>query len=294
MNFPRRQHNATILPDGTVLVTGGGGGGPPGSDEAFNNLSPGQPVHIAELWDPQIGQWTMLAAEQTDRCYHSTAVLLPDGRVLSAGGGEFILNEGTPRQVANSPQNTHYDAQLFSPPYLFKGPQPQITSAPDSVQYSDHIRDRHRPAAADRDLSLIRLSSVTHSFNAGQRINFLPFQVTGGTLTVTAPPNANVCPPGHYMLFILDQQGVRRSPSRPGLSASLPPQAERLESPTSLHAGRRATGPRRRVRPAGRGTGRGTRHPRRGRDHGNLPVWHRGLLGRRERGAAQPGRSAVC
>jgi len=117
MNFPRRQHNGTILPDGTVLVTGGTrGGGAPGTAAAFNDLDPGQPVHIAELWDPKTGQWTMLAAENTDRCYHSTAVLLPDGRVLSAGGGEFILNEGTPQQLANNPQDTHYDAQVFSPP----------------------------------------------------------------------------------------------------------------------------------------------------------------------------------
>ena len=86
MSFPRRQHNATILPDGTVLVTGGtrsGGAGPP---ENFNNLDPGQPVHVAELWDPVSGHWNPLAAEKVDRCYHSTAVLLPDGKVLSAGG----------------------------------------------------------------------------------------------------------------------------------------------------------------------------------------------------------------
>ena len=209
MNFPRRQHNATILPDGTVLVTGGTrGGGAPGTAEAFNDLDPGQPVHIAELWDPKTGQWAMLAAEQTDRCYHSTAVLLPDGRVLSAGGGEFILNEGTPQQVANNPQDTHYDAQVFSPPYLFKGPQPQITAAPDSVQYGGTFQIGTAQPEQIATISLIRLSSVTHSFNAGQRINFLPSQVAGGTLTATAPPNADVCPPGHYMLFIVNLQGV--------------------------------------------------------------------------------------
>ena len=209
MNFPRRQHNATILPDGTVLVTGGTrGGGEPGTAQAFNDLDPGQPVHIAELWDPKTGQWTMLAAEQTDRCYHSTAVLLPDGRVLSAGGGEFILNEGTPQQVANNPQDTHYDAQVFSPPYLFKGPQPQITSAPDSVQYGDTFEIGTAQPEQIQTISLIGLSSVTHSFNVGQRINFLSAQIVGGTLTATAPPNANVCPPGHYMLFIVSLQGV--------------------------------------------------------------------------------------
>jgi galactose oxidase len=209
MNFPRRQHNATILPDGTVLVTGGTrGGGTPGTAEAFNNLDPGRPVHIAELWDPKTGLWTMLAAERTDRCYHSTAVLLPDGRVLSAGSGEFILNEGTPQQVANNPQDTHYDAQVFSPPYLFKGPQPLITSAPDSVQYGEAFQIGTAQPDQIAAISLIRLSSVTHSFNAGQRINFLPSQVAGGTLTVTAPPDANSCPPGYYMLFIVNLQGV--------------------------------------------------------------------------------------
>jgi galactose oxidase len=209
MNFPRRQHNATILPDGTVLVTGGTrGSGAPGTDAAFNNLDAGQPVHIAELWDPKKRQWTMLAAENTDRCYHSTAVLLPDGRVLSAGGGEFILNEGTPQQVANDPQDTHTDAQLFSPPYRFKGPQPEITSAPDSLNYGETFQIGTAQPKEIATISLIRLSSVTHSFNTNQRINFLVPQVAGGNLTATAPPNANVCPPGHYMLFILNSQGV--------------------------------------------------------------------------------------
>lgn len=209
MNFPRRQHNATILPDGTVLVTGGTrGGGATGTAQSFNNLDPGQPVHIAELWDPRTGHWTMLAAEKTDRCYHSTAVLLPDGRVLSAGSGEFILNEGTPQQQENDPQDTHRDAQVFTPPYLFKGPRPDITAAPDSVHYGDTFEIGTAQPEDIATISLIRLSSVTHSFNANQRINFLVPRVGGGSLQATAPPNANVCPPGHYMLFILNGQGV--------------------------------------------------------------------------------------
>jgi hypothetical protein len=208
MNFPRRQHNATVLPDGTVLVTGGTRGGGPGADQAFNNLGPGQPVHIAELWDPRSGHWTMLAAEQTDRCYHSTAALLPDGRVLSAGGGEFILNEGSAQQVANNPRDTHYDAQVFSPPYLFKGPRPEITSAPDSVRYGGTFEIGTDQPGQIATISLVRLSSVTHSFNAGQRISLLDFQVVAGTLTATAPPSPDTCPPGHYMLFILTPGGV--------------------------------------------------------------------------------------
>ncbi len=231
MNFPRRQHNATILPDGTVLVTGGTrGGGDPGTAEAFNDLDPGQPVHIAELWDPKTGQWTELAAENTDRCYHATAVLLPDGRVLSAGSGEFLLNETTPQQVENDPQDSHTDAQLFSPPYLFKGPQPVITSAPDSLNYGETFQIGTAQPEEIATTSLIRLSSVTHSFNANQRINFLVPQVAGGNLTATAPPNANVCPPGHYLLFILNSQGVPSVAKIVQISAPAAPAAPAAEA----------------------------------------------------------------
>jgi hypothetical protein len=164
MNFARRQHNATILPDGTVLVTGGTRGGGAG-DEAFNNLNLGQPVHIAELWDPRkkvkTGQWTMLAAEQTDRCYHSTAVLLPDGRVLSAGGGEFLLNEGTPQQVANDPKDTHTDAQLFDTPALpilasasRSRPVPQTTtSQPSHSERCPRVRSVRASGRSSRSRS---------------------------------------------------------------------------------------------------------------------------------------------
>ena len=203
MNFPRRQHNATILADGTVLVTGGtrsGGSGPP---ENFNNLDPGQPVHIAELWDPATGRWTELAAETVDRCYHSTAVLLPDGRVLSAGGGEFHPIEGIQQQ--NNPADSHRDAQVFSPPYLFKGDRPVIANAPDTTPLADTFHVETAQAADIAKVTLIRLSSVTHSFNTGQRGATLAFKVAGDGLDVTSP---KVCPLGHYLLFLVNGAGV--------------------------------------------------------------------------------------
>jgi galactose oxidase len=198
MRFPRRQHNATLLPDGTVLVTGGTQG------NGFNNLDPGQPVHAAELWDPATGNWTVLAAESVDRCYHATAVLLPNGTVLSAGGGEFRPTPTT----ENDPKESHRDAQIFSPPYLFKGPRPVITSAPSSVSYGQSFSVGTPQANEIGRVSWVRLPSVTHSFDQNQRINFLQFQVSGNALSVTAPANANLCPPGHYMLFLLNQAKV--------------------------------------------------------------------------------------
>ena len=186
------------MPDGTVLVTGGTQG------DGFNNLDPGQPVHQAELWDPATGNWTVLAAESVDRCYHATAVLLPDATVLSAGSGEFRPTPTT----ENDPKDSHRDGQIFSPPYLFKGARPVITSAPSSVFYGQAFSVGTPQPAEIGQVTWVRLPSVTHSFDQNQRINFLQFQVNGNALSVTAPANANFCPPGHYMLFILNQLKV--------------------------------------------------------------------------------------
>jgi galactose oxidase len=199
MHFPRRQHNATLLPDGTVLVTGGTRGA------GFNDIRPGRPVHAAELWDPVQRTWTELASESVNRCYHATAVLLPDATVLSAGGGEFKI----PGDQPNPPQDTHRDGQVFRPPYLFKGDRPIITAAPTApVGYGETFEigaDRPEDIAK---VSWIRLPSVTHAYDQSQRINFLEFSVRGTGLAVTTPKTPNACPPGPYMLFALNRNGV--------------------------------------------------------------------------------------
>lgn len=205
MRFARRQHNATLLPDGTVVVMGGTQG------TGFNNLMPGNPIHSAELWNPKTGHWTTMARAAVDRCYHSIAVLLPDATVLSAGGGEFHPNG--PSDPGNDPKDTHKDAQIFSPPYLFRSDgrradRPDITSAPGEVTYGEAFTVGTSHPADVSQVNWVRLSSVTHSFNTNQRINFLKFTAESGGLKVTAPANANLCPPGHYMLFALDKDNV--------------------------------------------------------------------------------------
>lgn len=194
MAFARRQVNATVLPDGKVLVTGGTRA--PG----FNNEA--EPVYPAELWDPEaggdgLGRWTTLTSMQMRRLYHSTAVLLPDGRVLSAGGGQ-----GAGAFYNNS------NAELYSPPYLFKGARPTVSSAPANVTYGQRFTVGTPQAAAVTRVTWVRLSSVTHSFNQDQRFSRLTFTRTTNALSVSAPSNRNLSPPGYYMLFILNGNGV--------------------------------------------------------------------------------------
>ena len=183
MNRGRSNSNSTLLPDGKVLVTGGHSGA--------STDDPSQAVLEAEMWDPATEQFTLLAPASVYRGYHSTAVLLPDGRVLSAGGFSGQTS-----------------AEIFSPPYLFLGPRPTITSAPSEVAYGQTFVVGTPDADAITQVTWVRLSAVTHSFNQNQRFNRLAFTRGSGQLSVTAPALGNQAPPGHYMLFILNGSGV--------------------------------------------------------------------------------------
>jgi hypothetical protein len=198
MAYGRRQHNLTVLADGSVLATGGNSSGAGLVDMAHG-------VYPAELWNPATGQWRTLAAMQVTRQYHSTALLLPDGRVLSSGGGIC----GTCDQVGYLAKN----AEVFSPPYLFQAdgtlaPRPAIDSAPATVGYGASMAIGTANPAGIRKAALVRLGAVTHSDNMEQRYVPLSFTAGAGGLTATTPANANIAPPGPYMLFIVDAAGV--------------------------------------------------------------------------------------
>lgn len=188
MKHQRHWATATVLPDGDVLVTGGG----------RENNGNGGYVTNAEIWDPETGEWTEVEAPyEHARLYHSSALLLPDGRVMIGGGG------------APGPRN-YTDVEFYSPSYLYDGEEPavrpQITSAPKRIGY-----DGAFAIQADGPVSrvtLVRNGSVTHGFNNDQSFQDLEFTQSGGSVTITAPQDGTYAPPGSYMLFVFDADGT--------------------------------------------------------------------------------------
>ena len=189
MQFARSFLNLTELPDGTVLATGGE------SDKNGGDVS--KAVYAAELWNPTTMTWTTMSSMRTPREYHGTAILLPDGRVMESGMGADFGN--VPDQLT---------AEFFSPPYLFKGPRPTITQAPSQVSYGQNFFVATPDAATIQSAVLIRTGSVTHFMNMNARFVPVSFTQTAGGLTITAPTSKFVAPPGHYMLFVVNSNGV--------------------------------------------------------------------------------------
>ncbi|MEP7065558.1 MAG: galactose oxidase-like domain-containing protein [Gemmatimonadota bacterium] len=198
MAVARRQSNATILANGRVLVTGGT------NASGFNSAPTNAAVLAAEMWDPATEQWKTLARMTHYRVYHHTALLLPDGRVLSVGSGA----------PAAAGLTDDYTGEIFTPPNLFNADgtlaaRPTIASAPSSVAYGQAFTVQMSAATTVSKVTWISLGSVTHSFNENQRAMTLPFSGSGtAAITVTAPALLTHEPPGYYMLFVLDGRGV--------------------------------------------------------------------------------------
>jgi len=191
MQYARTYHTLTILPDGNVLVTGGGPTTAP--------TATGAAIRPVELWSPATETWTTLGSMNAARLYHSEALLMPDARVLILGGGRF--------DDSTLPTD-QFNAEFYAPPYLFKGPRPVITSAPAQLQLGQSFVIQTPDAARIASVALMRFASVTHTINMAQRYLPLSFTAGSGSLTVSAPANANLATPGNYMLFLVDTNGV--------------------------------------------------------------------------------------
>jgi hypothetical protein len=213
MHRPRILCDATLLADGAVLISGG-------SEEGWTNQNR-CPMNDAELFDPKERKFRLAAQADSDRRYHSVALLLPDGTVLKAGstGGfdaDYSHDEGHSRPHSYFRSRT--DAEVYLPPYLWRGPRPQIQYDQNADSRKLHhgqeftVLVKGPSMDQDAEVALIRLGAATHGNDMDQRYVWLKIRDqhhTGDTRDITAVvPNAAATPPGDYMLVVVDHRKV--------------------------------------------------------------------------------------
>lgn len=206
MSYARAFANAVVLPDGTTFVTGGQSHPVPFSDDTA--------ILTPEIFNPATNTFTKMAPNSIPRTYHSVALLLLDGTVFSGGGG-----------LCGSCSTNHYDAQIYSPPYLFNADgstatRPAINSvSPTSMKIGATITITTNSAVTK--FSLIRYGSTTHTVDTDQRrIALSPTSTNGNTYTVVVPNDAGITLPGYWMLFALTSKGVPSVAKTVRISAS--------------------------------------------------------------------------
>ncbi|MCP5556200.1 MAG: DUF1929 domain-containing protein [Verrucomicrobiaceae bacterium] len=186
----RQFANAVVIPSGEVMVIGGNTSG-----LKFNDTGSVMPC---EIWNPKTRAWRTVASISVPRNYHSTALLLPDGRVWSGGGGLGAAN--------------HQDAQVYTPPCLFNAngtaaTRPVLSSAPTGI--GPGMTFAVSGTANLVKFAFIRMASTTHAVNTDQRYLSLPVtQTSPGNYQLTAHANLNVMTPGYWMLFGIAADGV--------------------------------------------------------------------------------------
>jgi len=197
MGLPRMHLNAVLLPDHTVFVSGG-------ALSRENHL--GARLQ-SEIYDPATDTWKVGAIASVVRMYHSIALLLPDGRVISAGGNPPPYGNKVPWEPPN--ENEEMRLEVYSPPYLFAGPRPVISAAPTEWKYGQDIVIGSPQAGNIKWASIIRPGVTTHSFDNSQRLVDLAISAqAGGQVHAASPAQATLAPPGWYMLFLIDNTGV--------------------------------------------------------------------------------------
>ena len=188
----REWANATVMADGKVFVNGGSG-----EDNELVRVS-----YDSYIWDPATGGWTLGGTAANPRLYHSTALLLPDGSVLTGGGG------------APGPVN-NLNAEIYYPPYLYSNdgsgspaPRPTIVSASALVKAGQQISLTMDGTGSLGRVTLLRIGEATHSTNLQQRFFNLAFSQSGNTVTAQLPNNGNDLLPGFYLIFAFSSGGT--------------------------------------------------------------------------------------
>ena len=188
MSRARVEMNAVLLPTGKVLAVGGSANDEDGTTASLT----------ADLYDPTTNSFTALAPNTYPHLYHSTAVLLPDASV--------VLSGGNPQQGTFEPH-----IEIYKPSYFYNADgslatRPSLTATPATITYGQTFSATTNGNIAS--VVLIRESAATHAFDMSQRLIGLNFAVSNGTIGIAAPPNANIAPPGPYLLFVVNTNGV--------------------------------------------------------------------------------------
>lgn len=194
--------NAVLLPTGKVCLVGG-----------VHQVDPEDVVLQAETYDPLIdwnsggfdpqGAWSVDGDDAAHgRNYHSTALLLPNGKVWVAGGNDNG-SSGDPDVVGVK------SIELYEPDYVAVGGRTVVQAAPRVLSYGETFEVQvDRPATQVARIALLRCSSVTHATNNDQRyVGLVISSRDGNTLTAVSPPNGGVAPPGPYMLWVIGTDG---------------------------------------------------------------------------------------
>ncbi len=197
MNYRRSHANVVLLPTEDIIVIGG--------NETGRRFNDDQSIMIPEIYNPSTNTWSDLAEMAKPRNYHSVALLLPDARVLSAGGG-----------LCGNCSANHQDSQIYSPSYLFNADgsladRPEIAAAPNVIGYGDtfNVTLMGEASNAISSFAMVKLSATTHSINTDLRRLELEFQATAAnTYALSAESNENVMTPGYWMLFAINDDGV--------------------------------------------------------------------------------------
>ncbi len=203
MAYKRYYSYAVILPDQRILVVGGRKG------KTTHQMKNGQTMNCEngevphdpdaimepELFDPNTETWSPMAPMKVDRVYHSNALLLPDGRVMTAGSNPMRRCD-------------ELRIEIYHPPYMFKGQRPEIEDVPDKIPYGKKFEIKTTDANDIEDVALIRSTTTTHCVNTEQRYVGLVFDNKSDKIIAEVPTNRNLVPPGYYMLFIIKQDGI--------------------------------------------------------------------------------------
>jgi hypothetical protein len=192
---PTRYPNVVQLPDDDVLISNGSSNyrGRGGSD----NL-------LASLYHPSTNTLSPAAAPTVGRDYHSEALLLPNGQVITMGGNSLFADAADTK-----PAKFEKRLEIFTPPYLFHGPRPVIANAPADARLGGQITVTSPDVASITKARLLRPSAATHGTDLEQRSVALDItRGANGSLRLGIPAAATLVPPGYYMLFLVNSSGT--------------------------------------------------------------------------------------